>query len=186
MNKLARILIQVRLWRLLLAAAPLVLLAACAAPTIGTPSAQEIAAKPSQSNLKDAHFTLAGQVTSGAADVQMRGEGLMVFRPATASRMILTGSVGVIPIAVELISVHGVDYERAGNAKWTKTTSNAKPASKFGISGQAAVGSTAGLDMWGNGGQRPPRASIARAIKASAEWKPKARRVMRRSFGPTI
>lgn len=121
--------IRLRGWRLLLAAVPLVLLAACAAPIIGTPSAQEIAAKPSQSNLKDAHFTLVGQVTSGAADVQVKGEGLMVFRPSTASRMILTGSVGVIPFAVELISVNGVEYQRVGNAKWTKTTSNAKPAS---------------------------------------------------------
>src|SRR5436190_10987352 len=121
--------VRLRGWRLLWSVALPVLLAACAAPVIGTPSAQEIASRPSHSNLKDAHFTLAGQVTSGAADIQVKGEGLMVFRPATASRMVLTGSVGAIPFAVELISVDGNDYQRVGNAKWTQTTSSAKPAS---------------------------------------------------------
>lgn len=116
-------------WRLLWSVAVSVLLTACAAPVIGTPSAQEIASKPSHSNLKDAHFTLAGQVTSAAANIQVKGEGLMVFRPAMASRMVLTGSVGAIPVAVELISVDGNDHQRVGNAKWTQTTSSAKPAS---------------------------------------------------------
>jgi hypothetical protein len=107
----------------------LVLLAACTAPIIGTPTAQDIAAKPAHSGLKDAHFTITGHIVSGAADVQIKGEGLMVFKPASASRMALTGALGVLPFSIELISVGGNDYQRVGNAKWTKTTSNVKPAS---------------------------------------------------------
>lgn len=106
------------------AAGVLVLMAACTAPVIGTPTAQEIAAKPAHSGLKDAHFTITGHVVSGAADVQVKGEGLMVFKPASASRMVLTAALGVLPFSIELISVGGNDYQRVGNAKWTKTTSN--------------------------------------------------------------
>lgn len=107
----------------------LVLQSGCAAPFNGMPTAQEIATKPARSGLKDAHFTMSGEVVSGAADVQVKGEGLMVFKPASALRMVLTGSVGVLPLSVELISVGGNDYERVGNNEWTRATSKAKPAS---------------------------------------------------------
>ena len=107
----------------------LVLESACAAPFTGTPTAQEIAAKPARSGVRDAHFTMTGQMVSGAGDVQVKGEGLMVFKPASALRMVLTASLGVLPFSVELISVGGNDYERIGNAKWTRAASKAKPAS---------------------------------------------------------
>ena len=37
-------------------------------------------------------------------------------------------------------------------------------------------------DRPGSEGQSPPRVSLARAMRASVEWKPKARRMIKRSF----
>jgi hypothetical protein len=48
--------------------------------------------------------------------------------------MSLTGSLGVFPFSLELISVEGQDYQRLGSQKWMKTTATNKPSGANGWS----------------------------------------------------
>ncbi len=106
------------------------ILTACADPLLAPPTAQEVAAAPSHSGLRDAHFIVTGHITSGAAMAQVSGDGLMTFRPGKASRMALSGSEGGRPFHLELLSVDGTDYQRGGTVRWSKTS--ASPGPVFG------------------------------------------------------
>jgi hypothetical protein len=59
----------------------------------------------------------------------------MVMKPKSALRMSLSGSVGLFPFSLELISLDGQDYQRIGSQKWTKTSAANKPPSADGWSG---------------------------------------------------
>lgn len=104
-----------------------VLLAACGGPGAPPkpPTAQEVLAKPAQSNLKDAHFLATGKFTSSGVTVDVNGDGALVYRPQSAGRFKFTTAVAGQQVSFEEITVNGTDYTftTPGNGKWTAKTS---------------------------------------------------------------
>lgn len=101
----------------------------------GPPSAQDIAAKPSQSSMKDGHFKIDAQLVSGANHYAGTGEGQMVLRPHAAFKMNVQVDTGTIlgRIGVDLVVSGGKEYTRVGNGAWTVSPDTAsgglKPSS---------------------------------------------------------
>lgn len=104
-----------------------VLLAACGGPGAPAkpPTAQEVLAKPAQSNLKDAHFLATGKFTSSGVTVDVNGDGGLVYKPQGAGRFKFTTAVAGQQVSFEEITVNGTDYTftTPGNGKWTAKTS---------------------------------------------------------------
>ena len=118
-----------------------VVLAACGGPGAPAkpPTAQEVLAKPAQSNLKDAHFLATGKFTSGGVTVDVNGDGALVYRPQGAGRFKFTTAVAGQQVSFEEVTVNGTDYTftTPGNGKWTAKTSTS------GIGPDSFTGSSA-------------------------------------------
>jgi hypothetical protein len=126
---------------LLLTAA--VTLAACGVPTLVTPTAQQVLAKPQQSNLKDAHFTVTGKITNNGVTVQLAGDGALVYKPKLEGRFKFQTTVAGQAVTVEEISLDGTNYGLTpSSTKWTaqKSTSGIDPSAFAGASAQKYVG----------------------------------------------
>jgi len=124
-------------------------LAACGGPgsPLGPPSAKDILSKPLHSNLKDAHFTVAGTFvnpTPGAPSVNVQGDGALVYKSPGAGRLKLETTVAGQKVTYQDISLNGTDYIliAPGNGKWTakKTNSGLAPESFAGASDFKYVG----------------------------------------------
>jgi len=118
-------------------------LAACGVPTAATPTAKEVLAKPQQSNLKDAHFTVAGKITNNGVTVQLIGDGALVYKPKLEGRFKFQTTVGGETVTVEEISLDGTNYGLTpGSTKWTATKSGSgiDPSAFAGASEQKYVG----------------------------------------------
>jgi hypothetical protein len=127
-----------------LAVAVAVLTAGCGVPTpAAPPTAQEVLAKPQQSNLKDAHFTLSGKVTSSGVTIQLVGDGALIYRPKQAGRVKFQTTVGGQTVTIEEISINGTNYGLTpASSKWvaTKGTPSFDPSAFAGASAQKYVG----------------------------------------------
>jgi hypothetical protein len=117
--------------RLALAIAAASLLAACGAPTLGTPSAKDVLAKPQQSNLKDAHFMVTGKITDNGLTLSLGGDGLLLYKPKLAGRFTFQTNVGGQQVTIAEISVDGMNYGMTpASTKWSaqKSTSGIDPS----------------------------------------------------------
>ena len=121
------------------------LMAACGVPTpAAPPSAKEVLAKPQQSNLKDAHFTLSGKIadSTGTATTVV-GDGALVYKPAAEGRIKFQTTIGGQTVSIEEISIGGTNYGLTpGSPKWvaTQSTSGIDPTAFAGASGQRYIG----------------------------------------------
>jgi hypothetical protein len=106
---------------ILTAGATAMFLASACDPPWAPPTPAQILNKPSQSDMKDGHFTLKGHLASGAFAMDVTGDGTMVLKPKYALSVRMQGSLGAIPIAIQQIEVGGKSYSRVGNQKWTES-----------------------------------------------------------------
>jgi outer membrane lipoprotein-sorting protein len=122
------------------------LLAACGGPgtPLGPPSAQDVLAKPTHANLKDAHFLVTGKFSNQGTSVDISGDGALVYKAPGAGRFKFKTSVAGQQVSFEDISINGNDYTFTvpGNGKWTSkaTTSGLGPNSFSGASDFKYVG----------------------------------------------
>jgi hypothetical protein len=119
------------------------LLTSCGIPTVGQPSAQDVLAKPQQSNLKDAHFKVTGQITDNGVTLNLAGDGALIYKPKLAGRFQFKTDVGGQTVTVEEISIDGMNYGLApGSTKWsaTKSTTGIDPSAFVGTSDQKYLG----------------------------------------------
>ncbi|TMG00362.1 MAG: hypothetical protein E6I10_00365, partial [Chloroflexi bacterium] len=129
--------------RLLLVFGVAALAAGCGVPTPATPTAKDVLAKPQQSDLKDAHFTVTGKITDNGTTVELVGDGALVYKPKLAGRFKFTTNVGGQAVAILEISVDGTNYGMTpASPKWvaTKSTSGIDPNAFAGASEQKYVG----------------------------------------------
>src|SRR2546423_3742064 len=120
------------------------LTAACGVPTpAAAPTAKEVLAKPQQSNLKDAHFSVSGKVTDNGVTVQLVGDGALVYKPKPQGRFKFQTTVGGQTVTIEEISLDGMNYGLTpASPKWvaTKSASGIDPTAFAGASNQKYVG----------------------------------------------
>ena len=119
------------------------LAAGCGVPTPAAPTAKDVLAKPQQSDLKDAHFTVTGKITDNGTTVELVGDGALVYKPKLAGRFKFTTNVGGQAVAILEISVDGTNYGMTpASPKWvaTKSTSGIDPNAFAGASEQKYVG----------------------------------------------
>ena len=125
---------MISLSRVAIAVITVALLAGCGEPS-GTPSAQDILAKPTHANLRDAHFILSGKFINNGATIDLGGDGQVVYKSAPAAgRSTLQSTVAGHPVTFEDIFINGIDYglTQPGNGKWTaKTTTTGLGPSSF-------------------------------------------------------
>ncbi len=123
------------------------LLAACGVPTpAAPPTAQEVLAKPQQSNLKDAHFNVTGKVTNSGVTIQLVGDGALVYKPKPEGRFKFQTTVAGQTVTIEEISLNGTNYGLTpASSKWTatKSSSGIDPSAFAGASAQKYVGEQA-------------------------------------------
>jgi len=117
--------------------------AACGVPTPAAPTAKDVLAKPQQSDLKDAHFTVTGKITDNGATVELVGDGALAYKPKLAGRFKFTTNVGGQPVTIQEISLDGTNYGLTpASPKWvaTPSTSGIDPSAFVGASEQKYVG----------------------------------------------
>ena len=130
-----------RRWLLLIVVAALT--AACGVPTPAAPSAQEVLAKPQQSDLKDAHFTVTGKIADNGVTVELKGDGALAYKPKPAGRFKFTTNVGGQAVTIQEISLGGTNYGLTpASPKWvaSKDPSGIDPNAFAGASDQKYVG----------------------------------------------
>lgn len=120
------------------------LFAACGVPTpAAPPTAQQVLAKPQQSNLRDAHFTVSGKITNSGVTLQLVGDGALIYKPKQAGRFKFQTTVGGQTVTLEEISINGTNYGLTpASSKWvaSKSTSGIDPSAFAGASAQKYLG----------------------------------------------
>jgi hypothetical protein len=120
------------------------MMAACGVPTpAAPPSANEVLAKPQQSDLKQAHFNVTGKISDNGATVELVGDGALVYKPKLAGRFKFTTNVGGQSVTIQEISVDGMNYGLTpASPKWvaTQSSSGIDPSAFSGTSDQKYVG----------------------------------------------
>jgi hypothetical protein len=108
-----------------------VLLAACSTTPSGPPSAQDILMRPYQANVTDAHFTLVAHLASSGVSFDATGEGIIVIKPAQASKFAMQTSLNGQPLTFQEIIVDGKEYDLSpDNPRWTvKSSTSSNPGS---------------------------------------------------------
>jgi hypothetical protein len=103
-------------------------LAGCGSQPSKPLTAADILNKPEQASVKDAHFTLTAHVVSGSVSFDATGDGLIVIKPAQASRFTMQTTVQGQPLKFAEIIVGGKEYDLSpDNPRWTErpaTSSN--------------------------------------------------------------
>ena len=119
------------------------LAAGCGVPTPAAPTAKDVLAKPQQSDLKDAHFTVTGKITDNGTTVELVGDGALAYKPKLAGRFKFTTNVGGQQVTIQEISLDGTNYGLTpASPKWvaTQSTSGIDPNAFAGASEQKYVG----------------------------------------------
>src|SRR5438874_12021778 len=112
------------------------MLAACG-PTANQaakpPTASEILNKPDQASVKDAHFTLVAHIVSAGVAFDATGDGVIVVKPAQASKFTMTTALAGQSLKFEEIIIGGKEYDLApDNPRWTvKTSTTSSNPSSF-------------------------------------------------------
>jgi hypothetical protein len=121
-----------------------VLAAGCGVPTPAPPpTAKEVLAKPQQSNLKDAHFTVSGKITNNGETIQLIGDGALVYKPKPAGRFKSQATIGSQTLTIEEISLGGTNYGLTpASTKWVaiKSGSGIDPNAFAGASDPKYIG----------------------------------------------
>ena len=116
-------------------AVAVLLLAACgpvANQAAKPPTASEILNKPDQANVKDAHFTLVAHIASAGVAFDATGDGVIVVKPAQASKFTMTTTVAGQSLKFEEIIIGGKEYDLApDNPRWTVKASTSSNPSSF-------------------------------------------------------
>jgi outer membrane lipoprotein-sorting protein len=115
-------------------AVTLLLLAACSRDNGASkpPSPSEILNKPDQANVKDAHFTLVAHIVSAGVTFDATGDGVIVVKPAQASKFSMTTTVAGQSLKFEEIIIGGKEYDLApDNPRWTVKASTSSNPSSF-------------------------------------------------------
>jgi hypothetical protein len=96
--------------------------AACAGPlSAGPRSAGDLWDRPAESNVRNAHATVAG---SGDG-MTFQGDGLVVFRPRMALSLHLQTLTGTLPAELDVLEVGGATYQRAAtDQKWVRSSTS--------------------------------------------------------------
>src|ERR1700682_1620006 len=116
--------------------AVIVLMLAACGPTVNEatklPTASEILNKPDHANVKDAHFTLVAHIVSAGVAFDATGDGIIVVKPAQASKFTMTTTVAGQSLKFEEIIIGGKEYDLApGNPRWTVKASTSSNPSSF-------------------------------------------------------
>jgi hypothetical protein len=116
--------------------AVVVLMLAACGPTANTaakpPTPSEILNKPDQANVKDAHFTLVAHIVSAGVTFDATGDGVIVVKPAQASKFTMTTSISGQTLKFEEIIIGGKEYDLApDNPRWTVKASTSSNPSSF-------------------------------------------------------
>jgi hypothetical protein len=95
------------------------------------PTASEILNKPDQANVKDAHFTLVAHIVSSGVAFDATGDGIIVVKPAQASKFTMTTTIAGQSLKFEEIIIGGKEYDLApDNPRWTvKPSTSSNPGS---------------------------------------------------------
>src|ERR1700674_1823705 len=97
-------------------AVTVLMLAACGPTANGAaklPTASEILNKPDQANVKDAHFTLVAHIVSSGVAFDATGDGVIVVKPAQASKFMMTTTIAGQSLKFEEIIIGGKEYDLA-------------------------------------------------------------------------
>ena len=100
-------------------------------------------AKPQQSNLKDAHFTVSGKLDENGVTLSLDGDGAFIYKPKLAGRFKFQTEVGGQSVTVAEISIDGMNYGLGpGSAKWlaTKSAAGIDPSAFAGASAEKYIG----------------------------------------------
>lgn len=100
-------------------------------------------AKPQQSTLKDAHFTVTGTIVDNGVTLKLIGDGALVYKPKPEGRFKFQTTVGGQTVSIEEISLDGTNYGRTPSSpKWVATQSSTgiDPTAFAGASDQKYVG----------------------------------------------
>ena len=82
-------------------------------------------AKPTQSNLKDAHFQVSGKIIDNGVTVVLKGDGVFIYKPKFAGRFTSDMTVGSEQVTIAEITLDGTNYGKSpGATKWTPTKSD--------------------------------------------------------------
>lgn len=96
------------------------------------PTASEILNKPDQANVKDAHFTLVAHIVSTGVAFDATGDGIIVVKPAQASKFTMTTTIANQSLKFEEIIIGGKEYDLApDNPRWTVKASTSSNPSSF-------------------------------------------------------
>ena len=116
-------------------AVAVLMLAACgpaANQAAKLPTASEILNKPDQANVKDAHFTLVAHIVSSGVAFDATGDGVIVVKPAQASKFMMTTTIAGQSLKFEEIIIGGKEYDLApDNPRWTVKASTSSNPSSF-------------------------------------------------------
>jgi hypothetical protein len=96
------------------------------------PTASEILNRPDQANVKDAHFTLVAHIVSAGVAFDATGDGVIVVKPAQASKFTMTTTISGQSLKFEEIIIGGKEYDLApDNPRWTVKVSTSSNPSSF-------------------------------------------------------
>ena len=111
------------------------MMTACAPAANGPakpPTASEMLNKPDQATLKDAHFTLVAHIVSGGVAFDATGDGVIVTKPAQASKFTMTTTIAGQSLRFEEIIIGDREYDLApDNPRWTVKASTSSNPSSF-------------------------------------------------------
>jgi hypothetical protein len=116
-------------------AVAILMLAACgpiANDAAKPPTASEILNKPDKASVKDAHFTLVAHIVSSGVAFDATGDGVIVVKPAQASKFTMTTTLAGQSLKFEEIIIGGKEYDLTpDNPRWTVKTSTSSNPSSF-------------------------------------------------------
>ncbi len=116
-------------------AVTVLMLTACGPTANGAakpPTASEILNKPDHANVKDAHFTLVAHIVSAGVAFDATGDGVIVVKPAQASKFTMTTTIAGQSLKFEEIIIGGKEYDLApDNPRWTVKPSTSSNPSSF-------------------------------------------------------
>lgn len=102
-----------------------VLLVACDLPGVAPPrppTAQEVSARPAKSTMKDGRFTVSADFRLGATGYPATGNGVLVVRPAWATRLNVQVDAGGLigRVGTDVVEIGGRQYIRIGVGGWVE------------------------------------------------------------------
>jgi hypothetical protein len=85
------------------------------------PTAQDVSARPAKSAMRDGQFAVSGDFWLGATAYPATGDGVLVVRPAWATRLNVQVDAGGLlgRVGADVVEIGGRQYVRVGLGGWT-------------------------------------------------------------------